>query len=297
MTCEHECGGSMAIVDEWVRYGDQLAYLARPQHAGAPLPSVVLIHDLMGLDDYTEDVARRIAAAGYAVLAPDLFAVAGERPPALERKRIVEAMGFLGSRPATVLTDDAARQTALAELPEGERLAIAETIEGVFAFGAPSRLHTLIGPLRLAVRYLRHERRETRGQKVASVGEGLSALLACEEQELSGAVVFYGMTPPAPLLQAISCPVLAFYGETDARVNAGIAAFAEGMSAAGVPFEWHIYEGAGHGFFNDTKPRYYDVEASRDAFARLLMFLLAALGPTQPTRPLQCPAGGRTDRG
>jgi carboxymethylenebutenolidase len=131
---------------------------------------------------------------------------------------------------------------------------------------------------------LRDERRETQGQSVASVGEGLSALLACAEPELSGAVVFYGMTPPADSLRAIGCPVLAFYGARDARVNAGIAAFAEGMRAVGLPFEWHVYEGAGHGFFNDTRPAYYDVGASRDAFARLLMFLLTTLtSPAGPT--------------
>jgi len=272
----------MAVVGEWVRYGNQLAYLALPQNAAAPLPGVVLIHDSMGLDEYAEDVARRIAAAGYAVLAPDLFAVDGARPPALARERIAEAMGFLSRRPA-VVTDRDARASALTELPGPERQRLEETISGVFAFGAPPMLQSLLGSLRLAVRYLRDERRETRGQRVASVGEGLSALLACAEPELSGAVVFYGITPPAESIRAIGCPVLAFYGARDTRVTAGIAAFAEGMKASGMPFEWHVYDGAGHGFFNDTKPAYYDVAASRDAFARLLMFLLTTL--TNPSGP------------
>jgi carboxymethylenebutenolidase len=272
----------MAVVGEWVRYGNQLAYLALPQNAAAPLPGVVLIHDSMGLDEYAEDVARRIAAAGYAVLAPDLFAVDGARPPALARERIAEAMGFLSRRPA-VVTDRDARASALTELPGPERQRLEETISGVFAFGAPPMLQSLLGSLRLAVRYLRDERRETRGQRVASVGEGLSALLACAEPELSGAVVFYGITPPAESIRAIGCPVLAFYGARDTRVTAGIAAFAEGMKASGMPFEWHVYDGAGHGYFNDTKPAYYDVAASRDAFARLLMFLLTTL--TNPSGP------------
>jgi carboxymethylenebutenolidase len=277
----------MAVVDEWVRYGDQLAYLALPQNAAAPLPSVVLIHDLMGLDEFAEDVARRIAAAGYAVLAPDLFAVDGARPPALARERIVEAMGFFTRQPA-VVTDRDARASALAELPEPERMRLEETISGVVAFGTPPMLQSLLGPLRLAVRYLRHERRETRGQRVASVGEGLSAMLASVDPELSGAVVFYGMTPPADSVRAIGCPVLAFYGAKDARVNAGIAAFDEGRRAVGQLFEWHVYEGAGHGFFNDTKPAFYDVGASRDAFARLLMFLLTTLtSPVDALLPLR----------
>jgi dienelactone hydrolase len=171
----------------------------------------------------------------------------------------------------------AAREAALASVPAEERLRIGETIPQVFAFAAPDRLEALVGPLRAAVRFLRHERAETRGQRVASVGEGLSALLACTEPELSGAVVFYGATPSAEKLAALRCPILAFYGAKDDRVNAGIDAFVEGARAADVPFEWHVYEGAGHGFFNDTKPAYYDVVASRDAFARLLMFLLQNL--------------------
>jgi dienelactone hydrolase len=74
--------------------------------------------------------------------------------------------------------------------------------------------------------------------------------------------------------------VIAFYGAKDARVNAGIPGFAEAMSRVGMPFEWHVYEGAGHGFCNDAAAAYYDMRASRDAFARLLMFLLEWLpGP------------------
>jgi len=86
-----------------------------------------------------------------------------------------------------------------------------------------------------------------------------------------------GLTPLAEALTAIRCPIIAFYGARDERVNEGIVGFADGMRAAGMPFEWHLYAGAGHGFFNDTEPAYFDVTAGRDAFARLLMFLLTAL--------------------
>jgi len=197
--------------------------------------------------------------------------------PALARERVVEALRFLGGLPAAVLTDGAAREAALSRLPEPEALRIGETIPAVLAFSTPAGLRSLVGPLRTAVRHLWYERPETRGQKVASVGEGLSALLACHEPEPSAAAVFYGMTPSAEELTAIRCPIIAFYGAQDERVNEGIVGFADGLRAADMPFEWHLYAGAGHGFFNDTQPAYYDVTASRDAFARLLMFLLKAL--------------------
>jgi carboxymethylenebutenolidase len=111
------------------------------------------------------------------------------------------------------------------------------------------------------------------------MGGGLAALLACEEPELSGAAVFYGNAPSAEKVAKIACPVIAFYGAKDQRVNASIPGFVEAMRAAGKPFEHHIYEGAGHAFFNDDAPS-YEVKAARDAFARLLAFFSSALVTT-----------------
>lgn len=44
------------------------------------------------------------------------------------------------------------------------------------------------------------------------------------------------------------------------------------MRAAGKSFEFHVYEGAQHAFFNDTRPS-YEVRAARDAYARVLKLL------------------------
>jgi carboxymethylenebutenolidase len=46
------------------------ALLVTPKSTG-PHPAVILIHPASGLDDHTKDIARELAAAGYAVLAPD----------------------------------------------------------------------------------------------------------------------------------------------------------------------------------------------------------------------------------
>jgi carboxymethylenebutenolidase len=35
----------------------------------------------------------------------------------------------------------------------------------------------------------------------------------------------------------------------------------------------HVYEGADHAFFNDTRPEVYDAEASSIAWSRTLEFL------------------------
>ena len=69
----------------------------------------------------------------------------------------------------------------------------------MFGSAAPDRLQGMVAPLRRAVRYLRAERAETRQQPVGCVGfcmgGSLSALLACEEPELSAAAVYYGNAP------------------------------------------------------------------------------------------------------
>lgn len=267
----------MAVKGEWIRYGDQLGYLALPEHAATPLPGVVVIHDLLGLNDHVEDVTRRIAAAGYAALAPDLFAAGGGRPAPLMRERVEEAMAFLSQLPSAARSDRAAREAELAKLPEPERLRIGETVGQLLAFAVPGRWEGLVDALRNAVRYLRWERSETLGQKVACMGEELSILLACGEPELSGAAVFYATAPPAAKLADIHCPVIALYGASDTHASQGIPGLAAAMRKAHKSFKYHVYEGAGRGFFYDTKPNYYDVRASRDAFVRLLTFFLTTL--------------------
>jgi len=267
----------MAVKSERIRYGDQLGYLALPEHAATPLPAVVVIHDLLGLSHHVEDVTRRIAAAGYAALAPDLFAVGGVRPASLTQERVDEAMTFLARLSPAARSDRSVREAELAKLPEPERVRIDETMGQLFAFALPGRLESSVVTLRNAVRYLRCERPETLGQGVACMGEELSILLACAAPELSGAAVFYATPPSAARLAEIHCPVVAFYGAKDVGATAGIAGFAEAMRKASKSFEHHVYQGAGRGFFYDTKPNYYDIGASRDAFARLLTFLLKTL--------------------
>jgi carboxymethylenebutenolidase len=61
--------------------------------------------------------------------------------------------------------------------------------------------------------------------------------------------VFYGSGPEnAAEIAKISAPILGFYGENDARINATIPKSEELMKAAGKKFEPVIYPGAGHGF-------------------------------------------------
>ena len=49
------------------------AYAARPRDADASTPSVVVVMHVWGVDTSIRDVVRRLAVAGFAAIAPDLF--------------------------------------------------------------------------------------------------------------------------------------------------------------------------------------------------------------------------------
>lgn len=60
--------------------GDVRAYLVRPANSGGPLPAVLVVHENRGLNPYIEDVARRVAKAGFMALAPDGLSSVGGYP-------------------------------------------------------------------------------------------------------------------------------------------------------------------------------------------------------------------------
>jgi carboxymethylenebutenolidase len=59
--------------------GTMRGYLVQPAGAG-PFAAVLVIHENRGLNPYIEDVARRLAVAGFLALAPDGLAPAGGYP-------------------------------------------------------------------------------------------------------------------------------------------------------------------------------------------------------------------------
>lgn len=61
-------------------HGQVNGYLVRPAGAAGKLPSVVVVHENRGLNPYIEDVARRVAKAGFVALAPDGLTSVGGYP-------------------------------------------------------------------------------------------------------------------------------------------------------------------------------------------------------------------------
>lgn len=100
-------------------------------------------------------------------------------------------------------------------------------------------------------------------------GGGVCNALAVAYPEMAASVPFYGRQADAADVPAIQAPLLLHYGGLDERVNAGWPAYEAALKEHGKTYEAHIYEGANHGFHNDTTPR-YDEAAATLAWERTL---------------------------
>ncbi len=205
-----------------------IAYQARPKGAG-PFPAIVVAHENRGLVEYTKDVTRRLAKAGYVGLAVDLLSRQGGTDK---------------------VTDPAQIPAALSAASPDELTA-----------------HYLAG-----IQYLQglaFVQRERIGMVGFCFGGGMTWLTATKSPDLKAAVPFYGPNPPLEAVPNIKAAVLAMYGETDTRINAGIPAIEDAMKRNNKTFEKMIYPGAGHAFHNDTG-RAYNPQAAEDAWKRTL---------------------------
>ena len=109
------------------------------------------------------------------------------------------------------------------------------------------------------------------------MGGALSLYAATKNENVSACVVFYGIHPKVkPDLSSLTAPVLGIYAERDGFVSPEVVnGLAKQLESLGKTFDFHIYPGADHAFFNDTRPEVYDAAASKDAWRRTLEFLKA----------------------
>ena len=196
-------------------------------------PAIIVIHENRGLNDHTRDVARRFAAENYVALAVD----------ALSRKG----------------------GTAAFDTPEKVREAFA-------AIPAADVMKDLNAGLAFL-----NSHPNVKKNKLASIGfcwgGARSFLLAAEDNELKAAVVFYGTAPAEEQLAKIHCPVLGIYGEADERITSKVPEVAAAMQKLKKTYEYKIYKGAHHAFFNYTNAERYKPEAAKDAWSQTLEFL------------------------
>jgi carboxymethylenebutenolidase len=103
-------------------------------------------------------------------------------------------------------------------------------------------------------------------------GGGIANTLAVRlGADLAAAVPFYGGQPSAADAANIKAALLLHYGGLDTRINAGWPAYEEALKANKVTYAGYVYDGANHGFHNDTTPR-YDEAAAKLAWQRTLDF-------------------------
>lgn len=209
-------------------HGEVRGYFVRPANVEGKLPAVLVVHENRGLNPYIEDVARRVAKAGFMALAPDGLTSVG---------------GYPGN--------------------DEEGRALQRTVDGT----------KLMNDFFAGFEHLL-----TRGDSTGKVGAvgfcyggGVCNALAVAYPEMAASAPFYGRQAAAEDVPKIQAPLLLHYGELDERVNAGWPAYEAALKEHGKTYIAHIYEGANHGFHNDSTPR-YDEKMAELAWERTVAF-------------------------
>ena len=134
---------------------------------------------------------------------------------------------------------------------------------------------TTINNYLAAVRYLKAHPLST--AKIGVVGfcwgGEMANQLAVNSPDLSAVVPYYGAQPASEDVSKIKASLLLHYAGVDERINKGIPAFEEALKKASINYKIYRYEGANHGFNNDTSPARYNKEAAQLAWQRTISFL------------------------
>jgi carboxymethylenebutenolidase len=103
-------------------------------------------------------------------------------------------------------------------------------------------------------------------------GGGMVNQLAVRIPGVVDAVVpFYGRQPDEADVAKVQAPLLIHNASLDKRILKGAATFETALKDNKKAFEAYVYEGANHGFHNDTTPR-YDEDAAKLAWERTITF-------------------------
>lgn len=108
-------------------------------------------------------------------------------------------------------------------------------------------------------------------------GYVVNMLVATIPDVVDAGVPFYGTPAVEEIRGNIKAPLLIQLGELDERVNATWPDYEKDLKANGVDYTMYMYEGANHGFHNDSTPR-YDPEDAELAWGRTVAFFKKHLG-------------------
>lgn len=224
--------------------GDQLhAYTARPLGAG-PFPGIVLIHHLPGWDEFYREVARRYAHHGYVVVCPNMYERFGHGGPT-EIAAAARAAG--GVEDSSIIGDSKAALELIKSLP--------------YSNGKVGVIGTCSGG--------RH------AYLVACRVPGFDAIVDCwGGRVVMGADELNERTPVAPIDMTpdLSIPLLGLFGNDDQSPSPEqVNLHEEELKKNGKDYEFHRYDGAGHGFWYLHRPNYRP-EQAMDAWDKTFEF-------------------------
>ncbi len=230
---------------EWVdiRMSDGTAlnswvvYPERADKAGV----VLVIHDIRGMSDYARALADQLAQDGFIAIAPDFLS--GKGPDGGGTASLGAAVGQT-MRTLTV-ADVVSRLNAAMEY--GKSLPASNGKTGVVGF---------------------------------CWGGTQSFAYALAQNGLNAAVVYYGNVPgssadsvPEAEMANIAAPVLGLYAGNDARINSTLPPTIAAMMKLGKTYEFHTFEGAGHGFmFSQAGAAGANLSAAEHAWPITLRF-------------------------
>ena len=102
-------------------------------------------------------------------------------------------------------------------------------------------------------------------------GYVVNMLAAAVPDVLNAGVPFYGTPAAKEIRKNIKAPLMIQLAELDRRVNASWPEYEEDLKAKGVDYTMYMYEGANHGFHNDSTSR-FDPEKAELAWSRTIEF-------------------------
>lgn len=233
--------------------GDQIhAYLSRPLGKG-PFPGIILIPHMPGWDEFCREAARRFSQHGYLAVCPDIYCRVGHGTPDEVAKK-ARAEG--GVADESVMGDCEGSLQYLKSLPysNGKVGVIGMCSGGRHAFLAACKV------------------------------EGLDAAVDCwGGRVVASAEELTPAQPVAPIeyTSELSCPLLGIFGDEDQFPTPDqVDIHEEELKKYGKDYEFHRYEGAGHGFWYYHTPMYRQQQAM-DSWEKVFAFFEKHLNPEQ----------------
>lgn len=220
------------------------AYYARPLGPG-PFPGMVVIHHMPGWDEWYREATRKFAHHGYAAISPNLYFRAGHGTPEDVAAKVRAAGG---------LPDEQAVGDIAGALHFLKAQPILNGKAGVWGTCSGGR-HAYLAACRVP---------------------GFDAVVDC----WGGRVVMTEADlnekyPVAPIdyTKDLACPLLGIFGADDHSPTPEQVALHEAeLKKHGKAYEFHMYDGAGHGFFYYDRPAYRQQQAV-DGWQKMWAFL------------------------